>query len=143
MAHSERTARTADQRKPREVVIERESKMILLRDIIETHGYVVSSAENGTVAMQSIEAEGLPDVVVMDAQMNLMTGVRTASKLLEMNFQGPMILIAGANRLAIEHDLPPLPNIRFIDKPVDPDQLLTVLAEETSAKAGKARERSS
>src|SRR5699024_4701399 len=95
------------------IVIERESKMVLLRDIIETHGYLVSPAENGTMALQSIEREGLPDVVVMEAQMNLMTGVRTASKLLEMNYRGPLILIAGANRQAIEHDLPPTLRIRF------------------------------
>ncbi|MEO7324509.1 MAG: response regulator [Dokdonella sp.] len=119
------------------VVIERESKMVLLRDILETHGYAVSPAENGTVAVQSIESEGLPAVVVMEAQMNLMTGVRTASKLLELNFQGPLILIAGPNRQAIEHDLPPQLHIRFIDKPVDPDQLLTVLAEEVSSSGNK------
>ncbi|MEO5627103.1 MAG: response regulator [Dokdonella sp.] len=121
------------------VVIERESKMVLLRDIIETHGYRVSPAENGTVAVQSIEMDGLPDVVVMDAQMNLMTGVRTASKLLELNFQGPLILIAGKNRQAIEHDLPPQLKIRFIDKPVDPDELLAVLADETNANATRRR----
>lgn len=114
------------------IVIERESKLTLLRDIVESNGYVVSPAENGSVALQSIERDGLPDVVVMDAQMDLKTGVRTASALLERNFAGPVLMIAGSDRHLIEHDLPPLRRIRFIDRPVNPDQLLAVLAEETA-----------
>ena len=117
------------------VVIERESKLVMLQDIIESNGYVVSPADNGTVAMQSIQRDGLPDVVLMDGRMTLMTGVMTASHLLEMAYRGPLILIAApAERAAIEPDLPPLPRIRFIDRPVDPDQLLRVLAEEVRAR---------
>ena len=117
------------------VVIERESKLVMLQDIIESNGYVVAPADNGAVAMQSIEREGLPDVVLMDGRMTLMTGVMTASHLLEMDYRGPLILIAApAERIEIEPDLPPLPRIRFIDRPVDPDQLLGVLAEEVRAR---------
>lgn len=112
------------------VVIERESKLVMLHDVLESNGYAVSAADNGTVALQSIEREGLPDVVLMEAAMTLMTGVRTASRLLEMDYRGPLILIAGAERANIEHDLPPLRRIRFIDRPVDPRQLLAVLSEE-------------
>lgn len=119
------------------VVMERESKMVLLRDIIESHKYTVSAAENGAVAVHSLDTEGLPDVVLMDGQLNLTTGVLTASKLLEMDYRGPLILIAApASREEIEHDLPPLPNIRFIDKPVNPDELLAVLADELQRAAG-------
>jgi hypothetical protein len=67
--------------------------------------------------------------------MTLMTGVMTASHLLEMDYRGPLILIAAPDeRAEIEPDLPPLPRIRFIDRPVDPDQLLGVLAEEVRAR---------
>jgi CheY-like chemotaxis protein len=112
--------------------------MVLLRDIIESHEYTVLPAENGTVAVQTLDTAGLPDVVLMDGQMNLTTGVLTASKLLDMDYRGPLILIAPVkNREAIEHDLPPLPNIRFIDKPVNPDELLAVLAEELQRAVGK------
>ncbi|MEO7432251.1 MAG: ATP-binding protein, partial [Dokdonella sp.] len=118
------------------IVMERESKMVLLRDIIESHRYTISAAENGAVAVQSLDADGLPDVVLMDGQMNLTTGVLTASKLLEMDYRGPLILIAApASREEIEHDLPPLPNIRFIDKPVNSDELLAVLADELKRSA--------
>ncbi len=113
------------------LVIERESKLAMLQDIIRNHGYDVSAADNGAVALQSIERDGLPDVVLMDGRMTLMTGVMTASKLLEMDYRGPLILIAGAERASLEHDLPPLPRIHFIDRPVKPEQLLSVLAEQS------------
>ena len=113
------------------VVIERESKLIMLRDLLEANGYVVTAVDNGTLALQAIEREGLPDLVLMDARMTLMTGVRTASRLLDMDYRGPLLLIAGRERAAIEADLPPLPRIRFVDSPVNPQQLLCALAEES------------
>jgi len=117
------------------VVIERESKLVLVQDVLESSGYTVSGADNGTLAIQSIERDGLPDVVLMDGRMRLMTGVMTAAHLLEANYRGPLILIAGEKeRATIEQDLPPLPRIRFIGRPFDPDELLAVLAEEIRAR---------
>jgi CheY-like chemotaxis protein len=116
-------------------VIERESKLVLVQDILEASGYAATPADNGTVAIQSIERDGLPDVVVMDGRMHLMTGVMTAAHLLEADYRGPLILIAAAGeRAAIEEDLPPLGRIRFIGRPLDPDELLAVLAEEVRAR---------
>ena len=114
------------------IVVERESKLALLQDIVESHGYRVSTAENGLMALTSIETEGLPDVVIMEAAMNLMTGVRTASALVERDFRGTVIMIARHADRTLGNDMP-LHRIRFIDKPVDPDQLLAVLAEEVAA----------
>ena len=115
------------------VVIERESKLTMLCDVVQLQGYRVTAAENGLVALRAIEVDGLPDVVVMEAEMSLMTGVKTAAALVERNFCGPVIMIAKGGSAAIHDDLPPLRRIRFIDKPVKPDQLLSVLAEETAA----------
>src|SRR5690606_10679060 len=114
------------------IVIERESKLIMLRDLVEAHGYRVSAVDNGALALQAIERDGLPDIVLMDARMSLMTGVRTASRLVEMDYRGPLVLIAGPERSSLQGDLPPLPRIRFIDRPVDPHELLRVLAEESA-----------
>jgi signal transduction histidine kinase len=111
------------------VVIEEASTLSLLKDTLESHAYRVSAAQNGAVALQSIRSEGLPDVVVMEAKLNLMTGVRTATALIEQNFRGPVIMIARGASISRE-DLPPLQRIRFVDKPVNPAELLRVLAEE-------------
>ncbi len=114
------------------VVIEAAGKLSLLTDVIGSHGYRVTPAQNGAVALQSLDREGLPDAVVMEARMNLMTGVRTAAALVERDFSGPVLLIAHPGDAAIGEDIPPLRRVRFIDKPVDPLQLLSVLADETA-----------
>ena len=115
------------------IVIERESKLTLLRDLVELQGYRVAPAENGLAALHSIETDGLPDAVVMEAKLNLLTGVKTASALIERSFRGPVIMIAKGGSAAVDHELPPLHRIRLIDKPVKPDQLLATLAEEIAA----------
>jgi signal transduction histidine kinase len=115
------------------IVVERKSELTLLGDIVELQGYRVTLSENGLMAARSIETDGLPDAVVMEAEMNLATGVKTAAALLVADFRGPMLMIARDGAATADLDLPPLQRIRFIDKPVKPDQLLAVLAEETVA----------
>jgi CheY-like chemotaxis protein len=120
------------------VVVETAGKLSLLSDVIASHGYRVTTAQNGAVALQSLDREGLPDAVVMEARMNLMTGVRTAAALGERDFSGPVLLIARPDDAAIGEEIPPLRRVRFIDKPVDPLQLLSVLAEETATREADA-----
>lgn len=117
------------------VVIERAGKLSLVANLVENAGYAVAGAQDGTVASRWIQDHGLPDAVVMEAPLNLLTGVRTATALLEHGFQGPLLLIArpGARN---RDELPPLPRIRFVAKPVDPPDLLGALAEELAVQAG-------
>ncbi len=111
------------------IVVENAGKLVMLSDTIEAHGYRSLIAQSGTAALQMLESHGLPAVVVMEAQMNLMTGVRTATRLIEQQFSGPVILIA-KDGLIDRDELPPLQRIRVIGKPVNPTELLETLAEE-------------
>ena len=118
------------------IVIERAGKLALLGRIVEDHGYHPVLAQDGSLALQLLDRDGLPDVVLMEAQMSLLTGVRTCAALLERGYAGPVLLIARADT-ALPEDLPPLPRVRRIDKPVDPAQLLSILHEELPVLAGK------
>ena len=111
------------------VVVEETGLMLMLRDTIESHGYRVLTAQGGFAAVQSLYEQGLPAAVVMEAKMNLMTGVHTATALIERDFRGPVVMLAREGNVDRE-DLPPLPRIRVITKPVNPAELLGVLAEE-------------
>lgn len=111
------------------IVLEEASTLSLLGNTIESHGYAVQMVQSGATALQIIESEGAPDVVVMDAEMNLMTGVRTVAALIEHRFAGPVIMIATGGVIDRD-DMPPLPRLRCIEKPVDTVKLLHVLAEE-------------
>lgn len=115
------------------VVVEEASTLSLLRDTLQSNGYTVSIAQNGPVALQLIEKSGLPDLVVMEAQMNLMTGVRTLSALMERDYKGPVVMIARSGTSSLDEDLPPLHRLRFIEKPVNIVELLATVADELAA----------
>lgn len=114
------------------VVVERAGKLSLLHDALELQGYSVLSAQSGAAAIRMLRNGKLPDAVIMEADMSLITGVPTASALLERDYRGPVLMIArGAT--ADRDSLPPLRRIRFVDKPVNVAQVVRVLAEELRA----------
>lgn len=112
------------------IVIERAGKLSLLGSIVEDHGYVPTLAQDGALALQSLDRDGMPDAVLMEAQMTLLTGVRTSAALLERGYAGPVLLIARRDAAESGEELPPLRRVRRIDKPVDPIELLATLDEE-------------
>lgn len=120
------------------IVIEEAGTLSMLRDSIEAHGYRVLAAQSGTAALQMLQSHGLPAIVVMEASMNLMTGVRTATALIDYKFHGPVIMIAKPGSVDRD-DLPPLQRLRFINKPVNQPELIETLAQElAAAKLGAA-----
>lgn len=109
------------------LVDEEASSLALLRDALEAHGYMVAAAQGGAAALQEIRRSGLPDVAIVDADMNLMTGVRTLLALQEREYAGPVLLLS-RDRRELEGDaLPPLPRLRVLVKPVAIDALLKEL----------------
>jgi signal transduction histidine kinase len=112
------------------IVMEEAGTLSLLSDTLRSHAYAVSAAKNGAAALQEIDAYGLPDLVLMEAEMSLMTGVRTLAALLEQDFKGPVIMMVRSGVNPIIDDLPPVERVRFIEKPVDTGTLLRVVAEE-------------
>jgi CheY-like chemotaxis protein len=53
------------------VVVEEAGQLSLLADTLDAYGYQAHASQSGTAALQWIEACGLPDLVVLDADMNL------------------------------------------------------------------------
>lgn len=120
------------------VVMEEASTLSLLSDILRSHGYTVSAAQSGSAALQAIEAHGLPELVVMEAEMSLMTGVRTLSALLDRAYAGPVIMLVRPGAPKLTDDLPPVERIRFVEKPIESAMLLNAVSEEMRLKsAGK------
>lgn len=111
------------------VVVERAGKLSLLHDALELQGYNLVSAQSGAAAVRILRSDKHPSAVLMEADLNLLTGVPTANALLECDFQGPVLMIA-KNASGNLEELPPLRRIRFVDKPVNVGQVIQVLAEE-------------
>jgi signal transduction histidine kinase len=106
------------------VVVEKAAELSLLADTLDSYGYDVSTRQSGAAALQSLDSGDLPQLVVMDADMNLLTGVRTLAALLERDYAGAVLLLAHPDAPPDLDGLPPLPHLRVLDKPVQTDTLL-------------------
>ena len=109
------------------VVVEEAGQLSLLTDTLDAYGYQAHASQSGTAALQWIEAGGLPDLVVLDADMNLFTGVRTLAALIEQGYSDAVILLARPGAPPDLHELPPLEHLYVIDKPVTTQVLLRTL----------------
>ena len=114
------------------VVVEEAGQLSLLTDTLDAYGYQPNGCQSGTAALQWIAAYGLPDIVVLDADMNLFTGVRTLLALTELHYTGGVILLARPEAPPDLHELPPLEHLRIVDKPVSAQVLLRTLRDELS-----------
>jgi signal transduction histidine kinase len=118
------------------VVVEEAGQLSLLVDTLDAYGYEAHASQSGTAALQWIEACGLPDLVVLDADMNLFTGVRTLAALIEHGYAGAVILLARPDAPPDPNELPPLKNLFVVDKPVVTQVLLRTMRKALEAVNG-------
>jgi DNA-binding NtrC family response regulator len=109
------------------VVVEEAGQLSLLVDSLDAYGYEAHASQSGTAALQWIEACGLPDLVVLDADMNLFTGVRTLAALIDHGYAGAVILLARPDAPPDPNELPPLKHLYIMDKPVITQVLLRTM----------------
>jgi signal transduction histidine kinase len=117
------------------VVVEEAGQLSLLTDTLDAYGYQSNACQSGTAALQWIAAYGLPDLAVMDADMNLFTGVRTLLALTELGYTGGVILLARPDAPPDLHELPPLEHLRIVNKPVTTQVLLRTLRDALATSA--------
>ncbi|MBE1161449.1 response regulator [Dyella acidiphila] len=79
------------------LVVEEAGQLTLLTDTLDTWGYEVHASQSGTAALQWIEACGLPDLVVMDADMSLFTSERTLAALSESGYRKGVLVLCRAD----------------------------------------------
>jgi len=118
------------------VVVEEAGQLSLLVDTLDAYGYQAHASQSGTAALQWIEACGLPDLVVLDADMNLLTGVRTLAALTGQGYAGGVILLARPGAAPNAGELPPLEHLFVVDKPVTTQALLRTMRKALIAAAG-------
>src|SRR5690348_2759865 len=111
------------------VVVEEAGPLSLLVDILDGYGYQPHASQSGTAALQWIEAHGVPDLVVMDADMNLFTGVRTLAALIEHGYRRSVLLLARPEAPPDLEELPRLDRLYLVDKPIDTQQLLRTMRQ--------------
>lgn len=106
------------------VVAENAAKLSLLADTLDSYGYAVHREQSGAAALQSLQRNGLPQLVIIDADMSLLTGVRTLAALLDREYAGAVLLLTRPEAPPDLDGLPPLPHLHMLAEPVQPDELL-------------------
>lgn len=112
------------------LVVERAGQLSLMCDALSLHGYAPVAASDGAHALQKIDEYGLPSLLVMDAEMSLMTGVRTLAGLLDRDYCGPVLLMARPDAPPAFDDLPPTLRVRVLNTPLVVTELLRAVHDE-------------
>ncbi len=121
------------------VVVEEAAQLSLLSDTLDAYGYQSHASQSGTAALQWIEAHGLPELVLMDADMNLFTGVRTLAALVEHGYTGAVLLLARSDAPPDLDSLPVLDRLYMLDKPVSTKTLLQTVRKALKVDAPESR----
>jgi signal transduction histidine kinase len=120
------------------VVGEEAGSLSMLGDSLSLKGYRAHVAQGGAAAIRAIEEQGLPDLVVLDADMRLLSSVRTLLQLQERAYSGPVLLLVDDGPTPAPEELPDTLRIEFVRKPVALPQLLGAVRRALAHPAGAA-----
>lgn len=119
------------------LVVEEAAQLTLLTDTLDNWGYQVHASQSGTAALQWIEACGLPDLVVMDADMSLFTSERTLAALSQYGYRGGVLVLCRAVEAAEAPKFQVPGRLHRLNKPVSTKALLQAVHETLQKKAEK------
>ena len=104
--------------------------MVLVRDLLSAHGYIVSEAENGKKALELVAADR-PDIIIMDLHLPEMDGTTAMRSLKaeEMTRKIPIIALTAAAMRGDEEKILDTGFDGYVPKPVNRQVLLDVLEE--------------
>lgn len=109
------------------VISEEAGRLSMLCDALELKGYRPEAAQSGTAALRVIEQKVLPELVILDADMRLMSSVRTLMELEDRHYAGPVLLLIDEQHRPDPDELPPTLRTELVRKPVEiPDLLAAV-----------------
>jgi signal transduction histidine kinase len=120
------------------VVGEEAGSLSLLGDGLALRGYRTQIAQGGAAAIRAIEEQGLPDLVVLDDDMRLLSSVRTLLHLQERDYSGPVLLLVDEGHTPASEELPETLRIEFVRKPVALPELLDAVSRALRAAVAQA-----
>ena len=106
-----------------------ESERAALARLLRGSGYEVQEADNGQTALELLKRREI-DLVLLDLNMPQVDGFGVLGYLQEHRQAMPVILLSGMPPDRIQHRIHKLPTPELpplLLKPIDPDQLLTVI----------------
>ena len=115
--------------KPMKVLVVDDDALVLMNTVLllEDLGHETLQASSGQEALAMLDAGPLPDVVVTDHAMPIMTGARLCQEIRRRHSQMPIVLATGYAELPEGMEVPT--DIFRLSKPFGQDQLSRALAE--------------
>ena len=99
-----------------------------LRGVLEDEGHAVAEAPDGAQALEALESRSF-DAVLLDINMPGMSGLDVLVTIREMAPSTGVIMVSGEGTIATAVQTLKRGAFDFIEKPVDPEHLLRVLAQ--------------
>ena len=104
------------------VVDDKVNIRMVLKGILENSGYSVTEAENGKLALSSIE-KSVPDLVLTDLKMDEMDGIELTKKIKDKYLNLPVIIMTAYGSITSAVDAIKSGGYDYITKPIDYDLL--------------------
>lgn len=101
---------------------------LMLRTALQTSGYDVMEAADGRGALRVIEHQA-PDLVVLDLSMPVLDGMGVLKELKELNIEAKprVVVLTAYGSIAVAVKATRLGAVDFLEKPIAPDELRTVI----------------
>ena len=99
----------------------------ILRNILTEHGYeIVGEAGDGQTGYEKY-IELKPDLVNLDITMPVLDGLGSLEKIMELDSSAKVIMVTAAGQKSKMVEAIKLGASEFIQKPFEPDQILSVI----------------
>jgi CheY-like chemotaxis protein len=95
----------------------------LLKELLETDGYVVSEARDGSAALELLAQSPEPALVILDLEMPVMSGpeVVSAMRNSEQLARLPVLIVSGSAKAIVPAGAPV---VGFVPKPINVDAIV-------------------
>lgn len=98
------------------------------RRILESEGHVVVEAASGMAAIEGYFVQR-PDLMILDLTMEDMTGLDVLARLRELNAGARVIVVSADVQRSTAQLVADAGALRFVGKPVSPEELLRTVRE--------------
>lgn len=105
-------------------------RLSLLGNALSSQGYRLRLAADGAAALRHLQQAGLPDVVLVDAGIPLLSAGQLLTEMHDMGFHGPAIVLEEAGERVFDQ-MPPPPGIRvhILPKPLEMQRVFRAVAD--------------
>lgn len=119
------------------IVEDNDNERELLAGVLENAGYQVIAVPDGQSALDYMESNGSPDIVLMDMNMPRLNGQQTISKIRSDELHGdlPIFGVSGLTQSEADMQLGESAVTGWFSKPVNPNQLVKYLHQQLDALA--------